>query len=58
MNAVVREMLESFANEGRALEARRRVAELARQSKAGGNAGGRGWTRSELYAERTEWPRS
>jgi hypothetical protein len=59
VNALVREYLERFADaEGRVLEARRRVVELARASEAGTEGSGRTWEREEAYEERVRWPRS
>ena len=52
VNAVVREMLASYAADERVLHGRRRVAELARSSIAGRSSTGRGWTRDELYGDR------
>lgn len=52
VNAVVREMLATYAADERILEGRRRVVALALASEAGRAGGGRRWTRAELYEER------
>ncbi len=52
VNAVVREMLATYAADERVLRGRRRVAELARTSTAGRSGTGRRWTREELYEDR------
>jgi plasmid stability protein len=52
VNAVVREMLATYAADERVLHGRRRVAELARASTAGRSGAGRRWTRDELYEDR------
>ena len=52
VNAVVREMLATYADDGRVLEARQRVAALARSSSAGCANTGRSWTRDESYEDR------
>jgi len=52
VNAVVREMLATYAADERVLQGRRRVAELARSSTAGRAGAGRRWTRDELYGDR------
>jgi plasmid stability protein len=52
VNAVVREMLATYAADERVLRGRRRVAELARASTAGRSGAGRRWTRDELYEDR------
>jgi plasmid stability protein len=59
VNAVVREFLDAYAA-GSATEAKQAVLSLARASTAGSTAGepARTWTRDDVYAERTLWPRS
>jgi plasmid stability protein len=52
VNAVVREMLASYADDGRVLEGRQRVAALARSSNAGRASSGRSWTREGLHEDR------
>ena len=48
LNAMIREFLEELTRrESRAAQARRRIAELCRQSRA--EAGPRAWTRDELH---------
>jgi plasmid stability protein len=54
VNAVLREFLESYAGASTEVEARARLAELARKSPASSGTGGRRWTRDELYEQRTE----
>ena len=49
VNAVLREFLESYAGATTEADARDRLATLARSSEASSGAGGRRWTRSELY---------
>ncbi|MGH3088027.1 MAG: hypothetical protein ACRDSJ_12000, partial [Rubrobacteraceae bacterium] len=61
VNALVREFLESYADERTAREAReealRDLKRIARESKA--SSGGKGLpSREETYEERTRWPRS
>lgn len=51
-NAVVREMLASYADDDRVLDGRRRVAALARSSSAGRASSGRSWTREDLHEDR------
>ncbi len=59
VNALVRAHLERYAEpDDRAAEGRRRIAELARASIAGGASDGRTWSREGLYEERGRWPRS
>jgi len=58
VNAVIREMLVTYAADDRALEGRRRFVALARSSVAGGDRQEREWTRASLYEERGRWPRS
>ena len=59
VNAVVRAYIERFADaDARALNGRRRALEIARSRAAGTPGAERTWTRDELYAERTRWPRS
>jgi plasmid stability protein len=52
VNAVVREMLASYAADERVLDGRMRVAALARSSTSGRGGSGRSWTREELYEDR------
>jgi hypothetical protein len=52
VNAVVREMLASYADDDRVLEGRQRVAALARSSNAGRASSGRSWTREGLHEDR------
>jgi len=52
VNAVLREFLTSYAGADDERAARRRLAQLARASTASSGAGGRTWTRDEIYAER------
>ena len=52
VNAVVREMLAGYAGDDRVLDGRRRVAALARASRAGRASTGRGWTRADLHEDR------
>jgi plasmid stability protein len=52
VNAVLREFLESYAGATVESNARSRLADLARSSKATSGSEGRGWTRSELYDTR------
>jgi hypothetical protein len=48
LNAMIREFLEELTRrESRAVQARRRIAELCRES--GAAAGRRGWERDELH---------
>lgn len=60
VNALVREYLESYANERKAREKREEALEdlrqIVRESKA--SSGGWKWNREEVYEERTRWPRS
>lgn len=67
VNALVREFLESYADERAAREDERVAREkreaafqdlrrIARESKA--SSGGWKWNRDEIYEERTRWPRS
>jgi len=53
VNAVLREFLESYAGAASEAEARDRLAALARRSSASSGAGGRRWTRDEVYEQRT-----
>lgn len=61
VNALIREYLESYANERKARERREEALEdlrqIVRESKA--SSGGKGLpSREETYEERTRWPRS
>ncbi len=51
VNPVVREMLANYADDGRVLDGRRRVAALARSSSAGHASSGRSWTREGLHED-------
>jgi len=53
VNAVLREFLESYAGAPTEVEARARLAALARKSPASSGTGGRRWTRDEVYGQRT-----
>jgi hypothetical protein len=53
VNAVLREFLESYAGAATEVEARARLAALARRSPASSGEGGRRWTRDEVYEQRT-----
>ena len=52
VNAVVREFLESYAGAEEEQRARSQLVELARASSASSGAGGRSWTRDDIYSER------
>lgn len=52
VNALVREYLESYADDEAVRETGRRIAEHARSTHAGSGPGGRTWTREELYEDR------
>lgn len=52
VNAVLRDFLESYAGSEIETEARSRLAELARGSKATSGPGGRSWKREDLYEDR------
>lgn len=54
VNAVLREFLASYAGSDDEYTARLRLAQLARASTASSGPGGRGWTRDEIYARRTD----
>lgn len=57
VNALVREFLESYADERAAREeAVENLLRISRESKS--SSGGRKFNREELYEERTRWPRS
>jgi hypothetical protein len=58
VNAVVRAFLTSYAGMDDEQRARQRFVDLARESNAGAEGGGRRWRREDLYEERTQWPRS
>jgi hypothetical protein len=59
VNALVRDYLDRYADAHERVEhARRRVLELARESRAGSHGAARTWNREDLYEERVRWPRS
>lgn len=49
VNALVRDYLERFAGESRAEDPIDRFLALAERSSAGSGAGGRTWTREDVY---------
>lgn len=49
VNALVREFLERYAEPDREREALRALGDLADRTDAGSGAGGRSWTRGDLY---------
>lgn len=49
VNAVVRSFLEDYAGRDAAHAAMMRILELTREAHASSGAGGRTWTREELY---------
>jgi plasmid stability protein len=51
VNAVLRDFLESYAGSKTETEARRTLAELARNSGASSGSGGRTWRREDLYED-------
>jgi len=52
VNAVLREQLELYADDSASERASRAFLALAHESRASSGAGGRSWTRDELYVER------
>ena len=54
VNAVLREVLESYAGSDIEAGARDRLAKLARGSTASSGSSGRTWTRDDVYADRLD----
>lgn len=54
VNAILREVLVSFAGGDDERAARSRLAALARASTASSGSSGRSWAREDLYAERLD----
>lgn len=58
VNALVREYLTELAATSDLVEEREALLALIDASNAGGEAGGRTWSREEAYEDRLRWPRS
>ncbi|CAN5477197.1 MAG: hypothetical protein ACR2JP_04825 [Acidimicrobiia bacterium] len=58
VNAVVRRFLEDYAGGDKRQRAIEGFLDIAERSQAGSEGTGRMWERSDVYEERSRWPRS